>query len=135
MKNTAKEQRKLRDADFERRMQPRMVWPSTQEGTVMRVHAENEEKRAYVHKPIVKKKSGTFQSCVEAGLKQDEGLSGRIAVGWSIVSGVVKDAHVVENTTGNTTLGSCFVTGVRGLRFDAALNAEVPSYTWAVSGQ
>ncbi len=84
---------------------------------------------------IVKKKSGTFQSCVEAGLKQDEGLSGRIAVGWSIVSGVVKDAHVVENTTGNTTLGSCFVTGVRGLRFDAALNAEVPSYTWAVSGQ
>ena len=29
-----KEQRAARDADFERRMQPRLVWPSQQDGTL-----------------------------------------------------------------------------------------------------
>ncbi len=83
---------------------------------------------------VVKRKSGTFQSCVEAALKQDDSLSGRVTIGWTIAAGVVRDAHVVDNTTGNAALGACFVTGVRALRFDASISAE-PVYTWAVSGQ
>lgn len=84
---------------------------------------------------VVKRKAGTFQSCTEIALKQDDSMNGRVSIGWTIVAGVVRDARVVDNTTGNSALGNCFVTGIRTLRFDAGLNAEVPAYTWAVSGQ
>ena len=35
MLHMTKEQRALRDADFERRMQPRLLWASTQDGTAI----------------------------------------------------------------------------------------------------
>ena len=84
---------------------------------------------------VVRKKAGTFQSCVEAGLKQDDSMSGRVSLSWSIVEGKVTNVQKVENTTGNDALLTCFSTGVRGLRFDASLTAEVAAYTWSVSGQ
>lgn len=50
MKNpTTKEERKIRDADFERRMQPRLLWASQEDGTAIRTA------RGYRHKPPVEK--------------------------------------------------------------------------------
>lgn len=84
---------------------------------------------------VVRKKAGTFQSCVEAGLKQDENMSGRVSIGWSITAGKVGNVHKVENTTGNEAIYTCFATAIRGLRFDEALTADVAAYSWSVSGQ
>ncbi len=54
---TTKEERKLRDADFERRLQPRLLWASTEDGPAIRVDTPNGPR--YAHKPVVAKKSGT----------------------------------------------------------------------------
>ncbi len=84
---------------------------------------------------LVRKKAGTFQSCVEAGLKQDENMTGRVSIGWTITAGKVGNVHKVENTTGNEAIYTCFATAIRGLRFDETLTAEVAAYSWSVSGQ
>ena len=47
---TTKEERKLRDADFEQRMKPRMLWPSTEAGTAIRTP------KGYRAKPKVEKR-------------------------------------------------------------------------------
>ena len=46
---TTKEERKLRDADFAERLKPRMLWPSTQEGTAIAT------RKGYRAKPPVEK--------------------------------------------------------------------------------
>jgi hypothetical protein len=51
---TTKEERQLRDADFERRLQPRMLWPSTEAGTAIRTA------RGYRAKPSVQKRKATL---------------------------------------------------------------------------
>jgi hypothetical protein len=52
MQRMTKEERAVRDADFAQRLQPRLLWASTQEGTAIRTP------RGYRHKPVVAKKSG-----------------------------------------------------------------------------
>ncbi len=83
---------------------------------------------------VVKKRSGSFQSCTEAGLKQDENMSGRVTIGWTITAGRVSGAKLLNNTTGNAGVGACFLAAISTLRFDEGLTGEVAGYTWTVSG-
>lgn len=60
------------------------------------------------------------------------GASGRFAVGFTIVEGVVTEARLVTNDTGDDALGACVVDVVRALRFDPALSATVAEYPWVL---
>lgn len=51
-----REERRRRDADFKARELPRVLWPSTQEGTAIRV--DTERGPIYAHRPIKPKKWG-----------------------------------------------------------------------------
>ncbi len=84
---------------------------------------------------VVRKSQARVASCLEQALKQNQGLNGKVSVGWSIQAGKVSDAKIVKNTTGDTALGECVVRAVRGFRFDPGLTAEVAEFPWVVSGQ
>lgn len=84
---------------------------------------------------VVKKSQGRITSCLEQGLKANPSLNGRVSVGWNIQAGKVKDARLVQNTTGDDALGKCIVNAVRQFRFDPGLTAEVAEFPWVVSGQ
>lgn len=51
---TTKEERAARDADFEQRMKPRMLWPSTEAGTAIRT------RKGYAAKPAVAKRKAAL---------------------------------------------------------------------------
>jgi hypothetical protein len=57
MQRMTKGERAIRDADFAARLKPRMLWPSTEEGTVARVEAPKGPR--YTHHQRPAKKSGT----------------------------------------------------------------------------
>lgn len=54
MQYMTKEQRAIRDADFEQRLQPRMLWPSTEAGTAIRT------RKGYAAKPVVAKRKAAL---------------------------------------------------------------------------
>lgn len=83
----------------------------------------------------MRKSSGRVASCVEQGLKQDPEMSGRVSVGFQITKGKVSDVHVVDNTTGNSQVGTCIAGAIRGIRFAEDLTATVAEYPFIVSGQ
>lgn len=82
--------------------------------------------------PALEKDAPRFRGCVEGALSSQPGLTGQVTLGWRVVSGVVLDVQVVENTTGSRPLVECLATGVRALRFAPALTADVPAYSWVV---
>lgn len=84
---------------------------------------------------VVKRSQGRITSCLEQALMANPSFSGKVSVGWNIVSGRVQDAHLVKNTTGDDAFGKCVVNAVRQFRFPAELNAEVAEFPWVVSGQ
>jgi hypothetical protein len=84
---------------------------------------------------VVRRSSGRVTTCVEAGLKKNPDLSGRVSVGWTIQNGRVTEAHLVTNNTGDKEVGDCIVRAVRGMHFADDLTAEVSEFPWAVSGQ
>jgi hypothetical protein len=53
-RSTTREERADRDADFAQLLQPRMLWPSTEAGTAMRV------KDGYAARPPVAKRKATL---------------------------------------------------------------------------
>lgn len=83
---------------------------------------------------VVRASGGRVQSCVEQGLKVDPALSGRVKVGWTIQAGRVVSPRLLDNTTGNAKVGECVVGAVRGMRFDASIDADGVEFPWAVSG-
>jgi outer membrane biosynthesis protein TonB len=99
------------------------------------VDAEAESGDANSIASVVRKSQGRITTCLEQALKQNQGVNGRVSVGWSIQAGKVTDARLVKNTTGDDQLGQCVVKAVRLIRFDPGLTAEVAEFPWVVSGQ
>ena len=74
---TTKEERKLRDADFEQRMKPRMLWPSTEAGTAIRTS------KGYRAKPKVEKRKVRLTEAQDNALgRKIRRRQNRRARGW-----------------------------------------------------
>lgn len=96
---------------------------------VVEVAAANEADSATIS-AVVRKSQGRMQSCLETSLLQRPNLTGRVALGWSIVDGRVTDVRVVSNDTGEDALAVCMGKVVLLLRFPADLTAEVAEFPW-----
>ena len=83
----------------------------------------------------VKGASPQIQGCVEAALKTKPELKGRVSASWKITDGVVSDARIVSDDTGDDALGTCILGVVKGMQFPKGLTADVAEFPWIVSGQ
>lgn len=83
----------------------------------------------------MRKSQGRVATCVETALRTNPDMSGRVSVSFQVTKGKVSDVQVQENTTQNSTLGSCIANAVRGVRFPEDLTASVAEYPFIVSGQ
>ena len=78
---------------------------------------------------------GRIESCAQAALKRDPGLSGRIELAWEVVDGKTADVHVVGDRVGDMGFSRCVESAVRTLRFADESYGSVDGYTWVVSGR
>ncbi len=74
---------------------------------------------------VVNKRRGSMMSCVEAGLKSDPNLAGRVRLAWTITAGRVSAAQVLDNSTGSSAVGECLSRTIRSARFDVEVTGEV----------
>lgn len=82
--------------------------------------------------PALEQHEAQLRGCLDGARFLNPDLTGQVTLGWRVVSGVVLDVHVVDNTTGSKPLLECLTTSVRALRFESALTADVPAYSWVV---
>lgn len=82
--------------------------------------------------PALEPHAAQLLGCLDGARFLNPALTGQVTLGWRVVSGVVVDVHVVDDTTGSKPLVECLATGVRALRFAPALTADVPAYSWVV---
>jgi hypothetical protein len=83
---------------------------------------------------VVRASGGSWETCVSQALKRNPRLEGRVSVGWSVRDGRVVAPRVVDDTSDDPELASCFVRNVRAMRFPAGFSAEVAEFPWVVSG-
>jgi len=68
---------------------------------------------------VVKQRAGALRACYEKQLQIKEGLSGKIAVRWTInLEGRVDSASVTTSTMGNAQVESCILGVIRRMRFE-----------------
>jgi hypothetical protein len=67
-------------------------------------------------KAALRKYQGQLKACYETGLKQNPNLSGRVLLEIDVAGGRVSTSTIVENTTGDSQLGSCISRRARGWR-------------------
>ncbi|HNZ03734.1 MAG TPA: TonB family protein [Myxococcota bacterium] len=68
---------------------------------------------------VVKQRAGAIRACYEKQLQIKEGLSGKIAVRWTInLEGRVDSASVTTSTMGNAQVESCILGVIRRMRFE-----------------
>lgn len=68
----------------------------------------------------LKKYNGQLKACYEARLKQNPNISGRVVLEIDVAGGRVSTADIVENSTGDSALGSCISKRARGWRLPAS---------------
>ena len=83
---------------------------------------------------VVRGSKGRIETCVQNAMMCND-VAGRVGVSCSIVAGIVRDAAIVTNTTGDVELGACIVKAVRSMRFDRGFSGTVDEYAWLVRGQ
>lgn len=84
---------------------------------------------------VVQKRRGTFENCLKSTLKRDPAISSSIRAEWQIDEGRITHLGVLENTTGDPGLATCFLNVVRGIRYPEDVNVTVQSFTWTVKGK
>jgi outer membrane biosynthesis protein TonB len=62
----------------------------------------------------LKKYNGQLKACYESRLKQNPNISGRVVLEIDVAGGKVATASIVENSTGDSALGSCISKRARG---------------------
>jgi|GEM_PF-5722003 len=68
---------------------------------------------------VVKQRAGAIRACYEKQLQIKEGLSGKIAVRWTInLEGRVDSASVTTSSMGNAQVESCILGVIRRMRFE-----------------
>ncbi len=69
---------------------------------------------------VVKQRAGALRACYEKELQLHAGLSGKVAVRWSInLEGKVESASVTNSTINNPKVESCIMSVIRRMRFQA----------------
>ena len=69
---------------------------------------------------VVKQRAGAIRACYEQELQLHDGLSGKVAVRWTInLEGKVESASVTNSTIGSSKVESCIMTVIRRMRFQA----------------
>jgi len=71
-------------------------------------------------KAALRKYNGQLKACYEARLKQNPNISGRVVLEIDVASGRVSTASIVENSTGDSALGSCISKRARGWRLPSS---------------
>ena len=67
---------------------------------------------------VVKQRAGAIRACYEQELQLHDGLSGKVAVRWTInLEGKVDAAAVTNSTIGSAKVESCIITVIRRMRF------------------
>jgi hypothetical protein len=75
---------------------------------------------------VFRRRKGAIQSCYERGLKANPSLTGKVSIRFTIGSGgTVVDISVVENTTGDGSVGACIIDKVRNWPFPTAEEGNV----------
>lgn len=82
----------------------------------------------------LKARRASLQHVLDEQLKHEQGLSGRVRIGFEITSGHVANAKLLEDTTGRADLGRGMVTALRGTRFPEGMSGSVSSVTWMIGG-
>lgn len=81
-------------------------------------------------KAVIKAKMPQIKACYERELKNDEGLRGKVVVGWTIqANGSVSGLRTVRNSTRNSSLSKCIIQNVSRWSFpraEASLDIEYP---------
>ncbi|MED5370777.1 MAG: AgmX/PglI C-terminal domain-containing protein [Myxococcota bacterium] len=75
-------------------------------------------------KQTVRKYQVNIVYCYEAHRKEDPTLEGRVETRFTIQSGRVKQASIVENTTGSEALGDCMTDRIERWRFPVDVDGE-----------
>lgn len=65
------------------------------------------------------------KACFERRLLQVPGLQGRLVVALSVDDGVITEARLDEDTTGDAPLGDCILEQARQVRFQPDLTADL----------
>ena len=81
---------------------------------------------------VVRKYIGQVKYCYEGRLKENPSLSGRVEVQIVVSRGRVQTVDLIGNTTGDSTLGSCITSKIKGWRFPADTEADF-IYPFALS--
>lgn len=82
----------------------------------------------------VRLKKGAIETCVQAALMRNRGMSGEIAASWTITGGTVSSVALTKNSTGDDELGACITMVVRRMRFDPSVTTTVDEWRWVVAG-
>lgn len=81
-------------------------------------------------KAVVKAKTPQVRACYERELKKQDGLRGKVVLGWTIkADGRVTGARAVRNSTRNTAMIPCMISAVSSWRFpraEAGFDVEYP---------
>jgi len=75
---------------------------------------------------VIEANVGGIKSCFERRLREVPDLSGRVFVEFTIAAdGTIASVQVLENTTGDATLGDCLSRQVERLRFPPPEGGDV----------
>ncbi|MCO4763902.1 MAG: AgmX/PglI C-terminal domain-containing protein [Myxococcales bacterium] len=67
---------------------------------------------------VIRRRAAAFRACYERQLMAHPGLSGKLAVSWTIdTNGRVQRAKILSNTLRNGRVGNCVLRQIRRLRF------------------
>ena len=75
-------------------------------------------------KSVINGYKGEVKDCYEVALATQPELQGRLEVLWYITDGVVTEASVLGNTTGDDGLGACLIERIKAWTFPPQLEAE-----------
>ena len=75
---------------------------------------------------VIRSRLPAVRACYERQVRVSPSLDGRVVVGWTIdPRGRVRDAEVIDDTTGSDALGQCILRGLRGWVFPRRGGAEI----------